>query len=356
MRITSIDFLRGVAVLLVVFRHIFLEPILITIGWTGVDLFFVLSGFLVSNLLFQEYKTTGTVKPIRFLIRRGFKIYPLFYLMIGVLFFTSYPTVLQDVPTHKARLLNEVLFIQNYNYTVTLIGHTWSLAVEEHFYFGLALVFFILAKFKLLDNKLLFNILTVLILLLCLNMRINIVFPQTGSWGFDIYLIQTHLRFDTLWVGVFIAYHYNYNTVKFKKAFGNGGYLWLILVGFAVSICYPLDNKFLATFGLTLIALCFGGTLAALVANDKSEELLYSIFGKRIVKGFAKIGTYSYGIYLFHMMILWYVKPFGDAFNYNSWLGRLNTLVVFLVILGVGVLATEFVEKPILKWRNKIIK
>ena len=78
MRITSIDFLRGVAVLLVVFRHIMLEPILSNIGWVGVDLFFVLSGFLVSNLLFQEYKQTKTVKPIRFLIRRGFKIYPLF--------------------------------------------------------------------------------------------------------------------------------------------------------------------------------------------------------------------------------------------------------------------------------------
>ena len=82
MRIISIDFLRGVAVLLVVFRHITLEPILLTVGWAGVDLFFVLSGFLVSNLLFQEYKQTQSVKPIRFLIRRGFKIYPLFYLII----------------------------------------------------------------------------------------------------------------------------------------------------------------------------------------------------------------------------------------------------------------------------------
>jgi peptidoglycan/LPS O-acetylase OafA/YrhL len=280
--------------------------------------------------------------------------------MIGLLFYTAYPTILQDIPTHKARLVNELLFIQNYNYTVILIGHTWSLAVEEHFYFGLALLFFILAKLKLLDNKLLFNTLTVIILLLCLNMRLNmrlnIVSPKTGSFDFSVYLIPTHLRVDTLWVGVFIAYHYNYNMAKFKDFFGKGGYPWLILVGLSVAICYPLDNKFLATFGLTLIALCFGGTLAALVANDKSEELLYDIFGRRIVKGFAKIGTYSYGIYLFHMMILWYVKPFGDAFNYNSGLGRLNTLVVFLVILGVGILATECIEKPILKWRNRIIK
>lgn len=356
MRITSIDFLRGVAVLLVVFRHVYLEPILLTIGWTGVDLFFVLSGFLVSNLLFQEYKTTGTVKPIRFLIRRGLKIYPLFYFMTFLLFFISIQLSPQYLDIYKARLLNEVLFIQNYNYDVTLSGHTWSLAVEEHFYFVLALLFFVFAKMKILDNKLLFNVLTIIILLLCLNMRINVIAPYTTPFYYGCYLIPTHLRFDTLWVGVFIAYHYNYNTVAFKNFFGKSGYLWLILVGLSVSVCYPLENKFLATFGLTVIALSFGGTLAALVANDKSEELLYSIFGKRIVNGFAKIGTYSYGIYLFHMMIIWYVTPFGKELIYNSWIGRLNTLVLFLVILGVGIVATEFIEKPILKWRNKIVK
>ncbi len=128
MRIKSIDFLRGIAVLLVIFRHIYLEPILVTIGWAGVDLFFVLSGFLVSNLLFQEYKQTQTVKPIRFLIRRGFKIYPLFYLMIFLLFFMETHRSPQFYDIYKARLLNEVLFIQNYHYDVTLIGHTWSLA------------------------------------------------------------------------------------------------------------------------------------------------------------------------------------------------------------------------------------
>ena len=355
MRIKSIDFLRGIAVLLVVFRHIYLEPILITVGWVGVDLFFVLSGFLVSNLLFQEYKQTQTVKPIRFLIRRGFKIYPLFYIMIFLLFFIESHLNPQYYDIYKARLFNEVLFIQNYHYDVTLIGHTWSLAVEEHFYFALALLFFILAKFKILDNKILLNVLTVLILLLCLNMRINIIYP-VAKFDFSAYLIPTHLRFDTLWVGVCIAYHYNFNQEAFKRTFGKGGWLWLILLALAIPTCYGLDSKFLATSGLTLIALSFGGALAALVANDKSEDVLYNVFGKRIVNVFAKIGTYSYGIYLFHMMIIWHATPIKPEPNYNSWGGRLNTVVLFAIVLLVGIVATEWVEKPILKWRNKIIK
>lgn len=111
MRITSIDFLRGVAVLLVVFRHIYFEPVLVTVGWIGVDLFFVLSGFLVSNLLFQEYKQTQTVKPIRFLIRRGFKIYPLFYLMIFLLFFIQVQREPTFYAVYKARLFRACLKI-----------------------------------------------------------------------------------------------------------------------------------------------------------------------------------------------------------------------------------------------------
>lgn len=79
-RLREIDFLRGIAIVLVLFRHTFLFRYTITMGWIGVDLFFVLSGFLVSGLLFKEYIKYGYLRPGRFLIRRGFKIYPVYYL------------------------------------------------------------------------------------------------------------------------------------------------------------------------------------------------------------------------------------------------------------------------------------
>src|SRR5437762_8327462 len=88
MRLRQLDFLRGIAVLLVLFRHDALTEFLYKIGWVGVDLFFVLSGFLVSGLLFSEFIKYGNIKPGLFLIRRGFKIYPLFYtfLLVTVIF------------------------------------------------------------------------------------------------------------------------------------------------------------------------------------------------------------------------------------------------------------------------------
>src|SRR6478672_2080696 len=94
-RLPQIDLLRAVAVLLVIGNHSAICPPEISVflnkittvwnrgGWTGVDLFFVLSGFLVSGLLFDEYRKSGGIDFKRFLIRRGLKIYPAFWLMLA---------------------------------------------------------------------------------------------------------------------------------------------------------------------------------------------------------------------------------------------------------------------------------
>ncbi|MBX6315440.1 MAG: acyltransferase, partial [Isosphaeraceae bacterium] len=94
----GLDILRAVAILLVLGHHAPFSPsdrpillraplfALLYGGWCGVDLFFVLSGFLVSGLLFTEFKAHGRISPGRFLIRRGFKIYPQFYIYIILLY------------------------------------------------------------------------------------------------------------------------------------------------------------------------------------------------------------------------------------------------------------------------------
>src|SRR5688500_11469744 len=147
MRLRHIDFLRGIAVLLVLFRpHAFINnthnP-----GLIGVDLFFVLSGFLVSGLLFREYIQHKKVNAKLFLIRRGFKIYPLFYLALLI---TVVIELWLGSKISKRALVSEMLFMQNYY--LNMWNHTWSLAVEEHFYFAVALLIVILVKTKRLEN------------------------------------------------------------------------------------------------------------------------------------------------------------------------------------------------------------
>jgi peptidoglycan/LPS O-acetylase OafA/YrhL len=143
MRNLGLDLLRFVAVFLVLGRHLHLPPDASPIldswkrgGWVGVDLFFVLSGFLVSSLLFKEQIRTGSVDMWRFLIRRGFKIYPAFWCMLR---FTLTVQNMQGTPPNTQTLLGELLFLQNY--LGGIWPHTWSLAVEEHFYLGIAALF-----------------------------------------------------------------------------------------------------------------------------------------------------------------------------------------------------------------------
>ena len=109
-RNVTLDVIRGIAILMVVLSHLALvDKQVVTAGffkyiqlffsvikiggWSGVDLFFVLSGFLISGLLFKEYKQTGTIKMKTFLIRRGFKVYPGFVLFI--LFSFVFETILK---------------------------------------------------------------------------------------------------------------------------------------------------------------------------------------------------------------------------------------------------------------------
>src|SRR5215469_12989174 len=122
-RSNAIDVLRALAVTLVFGAHLFPCPsetnqtlAFLTgawgkVGWVGVDLFFVLSGFLVSGLLYREHQKYGQISASGFLIRRGLKIYPAFWLMIGVsiaVFAFS-----RGLP-HIKSILSELLFLQNY--------------------------------------------------------------------------------------------------------------------------------------------------------------------------------------------------------------------------------------------------
>src|SRR5579862_6467579 len=77
-----LDVLRCVAILAVIFRHTEIWALMRRVGWIGVDLFFVLSGFLISGLLFSEYKKRHAISLKQFFIRRGLKIYPAFYVFL----------------------------------------------------------------------------------------------------------------------------------------------------------------------------------------------------------------------------------------------------------------------------------
>src|SRR5437867_1416823 len=142
----SLDVLRCVAILLVLGRHLDYYPLWSKIGWIGVDLFFVLSGFLVSGLLFHEFKEHGRINFRRFILRRGLKIWPAFYTYILIT-----AVLVAFIQYHRAgafpwrQFVTTSLFLRFYFPSDSrFFDHIWSLAVEEHFYLILPLALFIL--------------------------------------------------------------------------------------------------------------------------------------------------------------------------------------------------------------------
>jgi peptidoglycan/LPS O-acetylase OafA/YrhL len=152
-RSVPVDILRGIAILLVIGRHPVMMPdypgirevahAWRQIGWSGVDLFFVLSGFLVGGLIFAEIKTSGDFRAARFVQRRWLRTIPLYAIYVVYLFgFWKFEKGLFPISKYLrsnfVSLIPYLTFTQNY--LRPRVDQTWSLAVEEHFYLGLPLI------------------------------------------------------------------------------------------------------------------------------------------------------------------------------------------------------------------------
>ncbi len=350
MRIKSIDFLRGLAIILVLFRHIDFVPMAHLIGWSGVDLFFVLSGFLVSGLLFNEYKKTNTIQPFKFLIRRGFKIYPLFWATIIYIIIAHQIT---GFGTNSKALMAELFFYQNYTYS-SLFGVTWSLAVEEHFYILLIISISLAVKFKTLENKKGFHFLAITVLAYCLTARVITTY-QIPQYNYITHYTPTHLRIDALTFGVIIAYNYYFNKAWFI-AFANKYKAYIV----AASLLFLLplfgwdsDTVFMRTVGFTFIYLGFGCILTLFVGVHNITDILQKFVSKFAFNLVSKIGMYSYAIYLTHLLVLTFIKRIMIRMLQVEMSNALLFVLYMVCSVLVGMLVTYIVEKPMLELREK---
>jgi peptidoglycan/LPS O-acetylase OafA/YrhL len=350
-RLLSLDMLRAVAMLLVVFSHSFDPPrdmpelirkpivLLDHIGWIGVDLFFVLSGFLVSGLLFREHIRTGRFRTGNFYTRRAFKIYPALYFLVFVSIIVQSYIVGESTPLQN--VTGDLLFLQNY--IGAMWGHTWSLAVEEHFYLLLPAVLLLLAKlstrtenpFELLPKFALF----VAVAELSLRIYTHLNHPYThGS-----HLFPSHLRFDSLLFGVVISYFYHYRHSQFLAFFGKWRMKLSVVVPALVAplLILPRSHPLVSTIGVTLVFL-FAGILLCWALTLPSPK--HWAAGKL---GF--VGVHSYSIYLWHYpLVFWLMQPMKEAGM--SWMVYTATYGVASITLGITM--ARLIEFPVLYLRD----
>ena len=355
----ELDFLRAVAVIMVLGRHMRPAPpetvAAIRVvsdywaqgGWMGVDLFFVLSGFLVSGLLFREQQRFGHIELGRFLVRRGLKIYPAFYLLLAI------SAVVFLVPAFKplrwsddigwSNVLVEGVFLQNYLHGIW--NHTWSLAVEEHFYLLLGLVFWWRTRADPANPFKGIGIATLIISVIILLLRFQSYSVRGPNFCF------THLRLDSLLFGVWLSYAYTYHFEAFQRFVQGRANL---IAAASVALLLPITffkmeaSAFVNTVGYTCVYLGFGGFLSLVICDPRVKRLM------RIPSAWlAPLGVYSYSIYLFHMPVrrasLLVLDRFVPGLPY---LVRFGAYVALSFVVGIAV--SRLLEIPMLHVRDRL--
>ena len=349
-RLPGLDVLRAVACFLVIVSH---SPVpgeanavmraINRGGWVGVDLFFVLSGFLVSGLMFAEYGQTGTVNAFRFAMRRALKIYPAFYFYLVITTIAIFILADDLSNIHIRRLAAEALFVQNY--FPSTWGHTWSLAVEEHFYISIIVRIYLMVS-RRPDRP--FRGLPVGLVAVCISCL---------CWRlYDLYAGKhrgiphtTHLRIDALSFGVLLAYCRHTYSIVFLKVMKSFRAL-LLIAGIALMLPAFLfgwrDNEWITTYGLTTNYLGAGCIVAAMLGYGPNHSRLYLMI--------ARIGTYSYSIYLWHAVVANWIIPRVSIYLLGlspnaGWLFSVG------VSIAIGVTAAHIVEIPVLRIRDRLV-
>ncbi|WP_443939082.1 acyltransferase family protein [Pedobacter sp. MW01-1-1] len=343
----QLDFLRFLAIFLVLLHHL---PLLSNSvfgrsiaflnigGWIGVDLFFVLSGYLVTSLIITEEQKTGSFDAKRFLIRRGFKIYPVYYLFIAYQFIFS--AVLTHYPQSTSGLLHESIFTANYLSSNNT--HLWSISLEEHFYILLSLLFLFLIRLKKVNLRGVFFIYLVLFLI-GLGFRTFNYFHYT-DYNFERDFTQSHYRFDSLFFGSLIAYvsiHKLEILVSIRKSPWRYVNIVVCLLLLSTNFIFKREeHRIMAITNLAFNPICFGYLLVLLV-DYKNETFL------KTIKPLAYIGMYSYSIYLFHIHFLNLCDKFLSKGSFLYYAGYLT-----LAVIG-GIVISKGIEYPILRLREK---
>ena len=343
-RSVELDFVRGVAILMVMGNHFmtvptnnllyrFLQYPGQQIGGRGVDLFFVLSGFLVGGLLIKEYKTSISLDARRFIFRRGMKIWPAYYVYIFLVAVTHWHPL-------SSFLWQNLLHVQNY--AGSSLSQTWSLAIEEHFYLALAVSMAWMVRRKWTPHRMMKWFLVLMGVELIIR---TICYLTLGKHSA---MMHTQCRLDSLVCGVVLALLFYFFPEKFLAL--SRRWILLSIITVAVVIYLFLNNSILieSTIGYTIIYVGAGAFLLLVYSHSGS---IRNWIAYRAV---AAIGVYSYGIYLYHASIRGTCLHLALRFPSTlQWPVVMVTQYASAILLGV--VMTRIVEWPFLRYRDRII-
>ncbi len=334
---SDITGLRALAVIPVVLYHAF--PNLLSGGFIGVDIFFVISGYLISGILFRQIKDDSNIDFAAFYGKRVRRIFPnlilllLFVAIAGC--FILYPKEYEDL---GRQIYSSAVFVQNFRLLSSAgdyfgqaaetqpLLHLWSLSIEEQFYLIFPLLCWVLWQYGRKNE----NVLGFVILFLTLASLIGCVFVQNKS--FDFYFPLT--RFWELGLGILVSYLENFKSLS-DAVWSSRARNILSLLG-AAFILIPVVGytKQTAFPGWTSIPPVMGAVLLILSGTKAWVNRLLSL------KFFVLVGLISYSWYLWH----WPILVYGKLINPN--LSNIGLVCLLVLSAVVSVVVYRYVETP----------
>ncbi|WGK94634.1 MULTISPECIES: acyltransferase family protein [Flavobacterium] len=361
-KLYGLDHLRAFAILYVFLFHYFILsegqpqwlPDIAKFGWTGVDLFFVLSGFLISSQLFFQIKQGQNISLKQFFLKRFFRIIPVYLVSLGLYFGFPFFREKESLPP----LWKFLTFTQNLGLNLKDFGtfsHAWSLCVEEHFYLILPLILILFQLIKCFKES---YWLLIALFLFGFGIRIysfnqlylpKIIDDNSWLYWYKFIYYPTYNRLDGLLVGVLIAGIYWFKPLIWSKIskFGNLFILLgLIVLTGAYFLCYDQMTFYASVFGFPLVAIGYGFIVVGAVCPT---SFLYKWNSKLTTF----IATLSFAIYLTHKGVIHMTHELLNHFGIDSTIMLLLSLVI---CMSFAYLLHLVIEKPFMKLRNLIIE
>jgi peptidoglycan/LPS O-acetylase OafA/YrhL len=340
-RAIQLDVVRGLAILLAIGWHLSVytgngafDVLMVpgrTIGWAGVDLFFVLSGFLVGRLILVELRDTGSFNYRRFLIRRIFRLWPVLYVFI----------VAEAILGKSWKTFVFQIFFHVQNYFVTPISHLWSLAVEEQFYLIAGLVLPIMAARRVRPATYLKALIAIMVG--CLALRIVGASMGVGRLPLQY---QTQFRADSLACGVALAVL----NVHYRPIFDRFCRPKLVLTATGL-----IGFIMLAPMGIGVIHSTIGYTVAYLASACvllAAYDWHYPNWTAPFIKAVAFLGLYSYSIYIWHFAAGHSLETLAQHHHVNDPIALV--IIGYVAAILVAFVVARGIEMPMISLRDRL--
>jgi len=344
-RVLGLDILRAIAIMMVVIEHgSNIRYFGAKMGTLGVEIFFVLSGFLIGQILLRDFEDGVNFKKlVHFWKRRWIRTIPVYYLVLFVKFILA--------PAVGLNIIYYFLFLQNNFYGISFFGVSWSLVIEEWFYILIPLgllFFFYNRRFSS------YNVGAYILLVIVSINLLRFFWVETRNTPFGGIIGQFPLRLDTMIVGVGIAYIKRYfNSIYLRLSKFSLFVLFLVLFHLYVSFLgmatssKTLDiSLWFRTGHFFTLSFFIGLLIPYLDNNNKLNSITEQSVFRRVVTWISLI---SYSLYLTHTDIAIFVRSnkFLESILMN------NYLFAMVIAFTISTLLFYYFEKPILRWRDR---